>query len=311
MIEETAERWVRRGYGVVPLHPRLMENGRGKLSPVPLIRWQRDGPLRSVDGVRGFWRTYPGAQLALLLEKGLVSIDVDLKKLPGGKAPEKHPVPEGPGYCETTKGGGLHYLFMVREEPDPSRSSRVVQLADYVDVLAGGILVVAPTRFVNAPKGYELLREGLPVFERMDEALGRYSGWLPAAWRRQWERSVPVRSPMGTESREVRSGYPRVMDAGEWAAPLGEVRSAIDVVLGDRDLSRFFRDGFRGPDGAVDRSQTEWRLAEYLRRRGVSREACWAVVRLCPHSKSVTDGRGRGYFETHVWGRLERREASG
>ena len=299
----TALQWARRGVGVVPVRPQLVPNDRGKLSPIPWIRWQQDGPLRGEDQVHEFWAQHPDAQLAILLDGGLATVDVDLKKLPGGQAPDGFSVPTGPGYRETTKSGGLHYVFWIKERLDPARSSRVVQLADYVDVLAGGILVVAPTRFTNAPQGYELLRDSLPVFPTMMEALGRYASWLPGAWKERWEKSFPstdpARSPTGGPVTQPQS------DPSVWNVDVDELQRAVTFVQSDKDARRFFTDGFRDIRGAVDHSQTEWRLAARLKDRGFSKAVIWAVIRMCQHTKSPYDRRGRRYFEIHVWGRLE------
>jgi hypothetical protein len=70
---------------------------KGKLSPIPWIRWQQDGPLRTEEDVWNFWRGHPDAQLAVLLDNGLVTVDMDLKKLPGGRAPFIQPPCALPG----------------------------------------------------------------------------------------------------------------------------------------------------------------------------------------------------------------------
>jgi hypothetical protein len=300
--------WVRRGVGIVPVRPQLVPNDKGKLSPIPWVRWQQDGPLRGEDPVREFWAQHPDAQLAILLEEGLATVDVDLKKLPGGQAPNGFSIPTGPGYRETTKSGGLHYVFLIKERLDPRRSTRVVQLADYVDVLAGGILVVAPTRFTNAPQGYELVTDSLPVFPTMMEALGRYAPWLPDAWKERWEKSFTstdsARSP--PEGAAVRP-QPQ-SDPSIWNVDVDELQRAVTFVQSDKDTRRLFTDGFRDIKGAVDHSQTEWRLAARLKDQGFGQAVIWAIIRLCQHTKSPYDRRGRRYFEVHVWGRLEVRK---
>jgi hypothetical protein len=300
--------WARRGVGVVPVRPSLVPNDKGKLSPIPWIRWQQDGPLRGEDQVHEFWSQHPDAQLAILLEEGLVTVDVDLKKLPSGQAPNGFSIPSGPGYRETTKSGGLHYVFVIKEQLDPRRSTRVVQLADYVDVLAGGILVVAPTRFTNAPQGYELLTDSLPVFPTMMEALGRYAQWLPGAWKERWEKSLtatdPARSSTGGPGRQPQ---PQT-ESSAWSVDVDELQRAVTFVQTDRDTRRFFAEGFRDIRGAVDHSQTEWRLAARLKDQGFSKAVVWSIIRMCQHTKSPYDRRGRHYFEIHVWGRLEARK---
>jgi hypothetical protein len=114
-IRDAALKWVRGGVAVVPVRPQLVPDRKGKLSPIPWIRWQQDGPLRTEEDVWNFWREHPDAQLAVLLDNGLVTIEVDLKKLPGGPAPEGFPIPNGPGYRETTKSGGLNNVCQDSE----------------------------------------------------------------------------------------------------------------------------------------------------------------------------------------------------
>ena len=310
-MEETAPvltaalHWARRGVGVVPVRPQLIPNdNKGKLSPIPWIRWQQDGPLRGENQVREFWTQHPDAQLAVLLEKGLVTVDVDLKKLPGGQAPDGFSIPTGPGYRETTKSGGLHYVFIVKEMLDPSKSSRIVQLADYVDVLAGGILVVAPTRFTNASQGYELVTDSLPVFPTMMEALSRYARWLPGAWKERWEKSLTATDPARSPSMGANRQSPPQSEPIAWNVDVDELQRAVTFVQTDQETRRFFTEGFRDISGAVDHSQTEWRLAARLKDQGFDRAVVWAIIRMCQHTKSPYDRRGRRYFEIHVWGRL-------
>lgn len=304
-VLEAALGWTQRGVGIVPVRPNLVPNDRGKLSPIPWIRWQQDGPLRTEDEVRDFWAQHPDAQLAILLEDGLVTVDVDLKKLPGGRAPNGFSIPTGPGYRETTKSGGLHYVFLIKERLTPTRSSRVVQLADYVDVLAGGILVVAPTKFTNAPQGYELLTDSLPVYPTMMEALGRYASWLPGAWKERWEKSVTSTDHVRHPTAGTLAVPQSQSDPVAWVVNVDELQRAATYVQSDRDAKRFFTEGFRDVRGAVDHSQTEWRLAARLKDQGLSKAVVWAIIRMSQHTKSPYDRRGRDYFETHVWGRLE------
>ena len=297
--------WARRGVGVVPVRPQLIPNDKGKLSPIPWIRWQQDGPLRGENQVREFWAQHPDAQLAILLEEGLVTVDVDLKKLPGGQAPDGFSIPTGPGYKETTKSGGLHFVFVVKEKLDPQRSTRVVQLADYVDVLAGGILVVAPTRFTNAPQGYELLTDSLPIFPTMLEALSRYAQWLPGAWKERWEKSLTATDPAHSPSGGAVWHPQPQSEPAAWNVDVDDLQRAVTFVQTDKETRRFFTEGFRDIRGAVDHSQTEWRLAVRLKDQGFNRAVVWAIIRMCQHTKSPYDRRGRRYFEIHVWGRLE------
>ena len=251
-VLSAALKWVRRGVGVVPVRPRLVPDKKGKLSPIPWIRWQQDGPLRTEEDVWNFWRDHPDAQLA-----------------------------------------------------------------DYVDILAGGILVVAPTMFDNAKQGYELQEDSLPVFPTMPEALGRYAPWLPGAWKARWEVSRTSTAPRDTRKQVVEapavgpaertspSRAPGSVGAEAWAVDLEEMERAIAFVKSDKDALRFYTKGFVAPDGTVDHSKTEWMLTAKLKDEGFSAAASWAVVRMCRHTKSPYDRRGRRYFEVHVWGKLK------
>ncbi len=289
--------WAKRGAGVVPLRSSLVSSGNGKLSPAPWIRWQQEGPLRGRKAILRFWEDVPDAQLAILLENGLAAVDVDLKHLPQGIAPPGHPVPEGPGYRETTKSGGLHFVFSVRERLDPARPSRITGLAGYVDFFTGGLLVVAPSRFTNADRGYEALCGDIPVFPTMVDALGAYAPWLPAAWKERW-----VSGTLSTTPSKI-AGSTREPPVGQ-RVDLAKVVGAIRFLEDHRDALTIFDEGVKHPDGAVDRSLTEFRLVSILKSRGFSRDTCWDIVRLCPHTKSPQDLRGWHYFQKNVWSRL-------
>jgi len=295
----TALDYIEREIGVVPLWPQLVPNHSGKLSPIPLIRWQQDGPLRSVEQVQGFWKENPDAQLAIILEDGLVALDIDLKHLPSGQAPTNAPIPEAPpgGYVESTKGGGLHYLFRVREPLPEDRGHRIIQLGGYVDILATGILVVAPSKFKNADVGYRVERDGgTPIYNTLQEALQVCAEWLPKALVQKWEKSPPIRASAG--SRQA---------VGATAIALAdskELLEAMKFVVMDTGARRWFSEGFLHEDGSVDHSQTEWNLARILKAQGFSMEATWAIICLCPLTKSPRDRRGAGYFLQHVWDRI-------
>jgi hypothetical protein len=289
--------WAKRGVGVVPLRSSLAPSGSGKLSPVPWIRWQLEGPLRGRKAILQFWEDSPDAQLAVLLEDGLAAVDVDVKHLPQGMPPPGHPIPEGPGYKETTKSGGLHFVFLVKERLDSSRPSRVTGLAGYVDVFTGGLLVVAPSRFANAYRGYEILYRDIPVFSTMVEALETYASWLPPAWMERWAPGE-------------RSGTPPKAYGPARESPIGKkvdlvkVAGVIRFLEDHPDVLTVFDEGIRHPDGTIDRSLTEFKLVSILKSRGFSRETCWDIVRLCPHTKSPQDLRGWHYFQKNVWSRL-------
>ena len=289
--------WAQRGVGVVPLRSSLAPSGSGKLSPVPWIRWQQEGPLRGRKAILQFWEGSPDAQLAVLLEDGLAAVDVDVKHLPQGMPPPGHPIPEGPGYKETTKSGGLHFVFSVKERLDSSRPSRVTGLAGYVDIFTGGLLVVAPSRFINADRGYGVLCRDIPVFPTMVEALGTYASWLPSAWRAR--RAPGERS----EAPPKATGPARESPIGQ-QVNLAKVAGAIRFIEDHPVVRTVFGEGIRHPDGAIDRSLTEFRLVSILKSRGFSQETCWDIVRLCPHTKSPQDLRGWHYFQKNVWSRL-------
>ena len=293
-----------QGIGVVPMRPALTGNVSGKPSPIPWIRWQAEGPLRGSRHVREFWSEHPGAQLAILLGRGLAAVDIDLKHLPDGRAPADAPLPCAipGGYVESTKSGGLHYLFRFRERLDPVRAERVTGLAGYVDVFTGGLLIVAPSRFEGADRPYEVVNGGgLPVFPTLRAGLAASAPWLARAWEEKWARSRATANPAGPRTSQGQGVAPEVprdaVDPQEVARALGAVRV-------DPAASSLFSDGARHPNGAVDRSLTEFRIAAFLKERGFSREATWAVVRACPHAKSPRDPRGFVRFERQVWGRL-------
>ena len=289
--------WAKRGVGVVPLRSSLAPSGNGKLSPVPWIRWQQEGPLRGRKAILQFWEDSPDAQLAVLLEDGLSAVDVDVKHLSQGMPPPGRPIPEGPGYKETTKSGGLHFVFLVRERMDSSGPSRVTGLAGYVDVFTGGLLVVAPSRFANADRGYEILCRDIPVFPRMTDALGAYASWLPSTWEERWTLGERAGTP-AKATRQVREP-----PAGQ-KVDLAKVAGAIRFLEDHPAALTVFDEGIRHPDGAIDHSLTEFRLVSILKSRGFSQETCWDIVRLCPHTKSPQDLRGWHYFQKNVWSRL-------
>ena len=289
--------WAKRGAGVVPLRSSLVSSGNGKLSPAPWVRWQQEGPLRGRESILQFWEDVPDAQLAILLENGLAAIDVDIKHLPRGMAPPGRPIPEGPGYKETTKSGGLHFVFSVREHLDSTRPTRVTGLAGYVDVFTGGLLIVAPSQFANFDRGYEVLCKDIPIFPTMTEALGAYAPWLPTAWMERWESGAPS----SIHSRV--SGVTRVPPIGH-KVNLTKIVGALHFLEDHPEALTIFDEGIRHPDGAVDRSLTEFRLVSILKSQGFSRETCWDIVRLSPHTKSPQDLRGWHYYQKNVWSRL-------
>ena len=298
----SALHWIDLGMGVVPLHPLLSENPRGRPAPLPLVRWQREGPLRTELAVRRFWETRPEAQLAIVMGGGFAALDIDLKHVPGGlpQEPTPLPVPTPGGYTETTKSGGLHYLFRLRSLPLLPSGRRVIGLGGYVDLLAEGLLVTAPTVFGNCPGRYATLRAGgLPLFPTLDEALRSFAPWLCSAWeqrqckqRRRGRDETPSKPP-GVLTQEA------------------EVAQALDFVRRDPRAASLFSEGLKFPDGTTDRSRTEYHLASLLQHHRFSRSATYAVICASPQTKSPRDRRGKDYFLRQVWERLPSAEDPG
>jgi hypothetical protein len=185
-VLEVAIAWARLGVGVVPVH----DSAPGKLDPE--IRWKEDGPLFGEDQVREYWAAHPDAQLAITLDNSpwggprLVCVDDDSGKHDPGQ--QERPRPFG-GYRESTRGGGFHNVAEYRVPLPPDFPARVTQIGDpaFADVLAGGLLFIAPT--VNRGRGaYSAvvpLEAGFPVFESVGLALDAVSGWLREAWTRK------------------------------------------------------------------------------------------------------------------------------
>ena len=196
-VLEAALAWVRRGVGIVPVSRTLKATfdpvtRTTKFAPIPTIRWQQDGPLRTAGQVRARWSSYPGDQLAIVLENPevkLVCCDVDLKKLPSGVAPEGRPIPQSFGgqYVERSKSDGRHYLAAYTTSIPEWVGGRWTSLGGYVDVLARGILFCAPSHFVK-PDGVdsgrcEVLTDGpIPSFSGIGEPIARWADWLYPAW---------------------------------------------------------------------------------------------------------------------------------
>lgn len=304
---EAAQWWIHQGVAVVPMRPALAPSGRGgKATPLPWIRWQKDGPLRIRGEVDRFWMENPSAQLAIVLEDGLAAVDIDLKKLPMGRAPEGHPVPDPVvgGYVETTKSGGLHYLVRFRQGLDPAKASRVTELGGYVDVFHGGLLIVAPTTFEGAVQPYRVVRDGgIPVFPSLRVALDRTASWLGAEWEAQWARSASGAGGSGGHSSLFSTDGGKIgMNVGK--LDLTELEKAVQALRSSERLRTLCEQGAKHPNGEVDRSLTEFQLAAHLKRLGFSRETVLRVVQLCPHTKSPTDPRGAQFFDHNIWARL-------
>lgn len=284
--------------GVVPLSPRLATDERGRKSPVPLIRWRRDGPLVTPEEIKGFWDKAPDSQLAISLSSGLTCIDVDIKNLPAEGPPAGGPLPVPlPGaYAESTKSGGRHYLFKVNGQQLPEGRRRIIHMGGYVDILADGILVVAPSKFLGERAGYDVLVSGgIPIFSDLSAALEAYAGWLaPAVAKRLQMRA----SNRAEELQELRGHAFR--------DPLPEEITAanlfIDSIAGMRSIAE---EGAKNAKGYVDRSLTEFLLARVLKNGGFSIDTAWALVNASPHTKSPRDRRRRSFFETHVWARID------
>ena len=304
-----AHSYLARRVAVVPMRPALSEGRGGKPTPIPWIKWATEGPLRRHREVEEFWNDHPDTQFAILLENGLAAIDIDLKHLPVGRAPAEFPLPRAiPGaYVETTKSGGLHYLFRYRTPLDPGKAERVTGLGGYVDVFHGGLLIVAPSKFEGVPTGYAVVRAGgIPVFPTLREGLAASAPWLAEAWEERWRRSQSSSFP--PSPRSLRAGAADAAPEGPAADPK-EVERALTAIRGNPEAQGIFEEGARHPNGEADRSMTEFHLAGFLKRKGFSREATWEVVRRCPHTKSPRDPRGFARFERQVWGRLGRPDA--
>lgn len=241
-VLETALRWVARGIHVVPVSRMLNATfdpatRSFKFSPIPTIRWQRDGPLRTKEHARAHWSAHPDDQLALVLENPelkLVCCDVDTKKLPGGTAPEGRPIPRpfGGQYVESSKSDGRHYLAAYTTSIPERVGGRWTSLGGYVDILARGILFCAPSHFVK-PDGSDggacrILADGpIPVLSGIGEPIARWADWLYPAWRGASERGetpageaqIVARKATPAESvSEVFERMRRASDAGKIAA---------------------------------------------------------------------------------------------
>ena len=298
---EAAKWWVEQGVHVVPVLPRLFDNG-GKKAPKPYAEWKWDDPskpppsgrLRTAAEVVSFWAQRPEAQIAIVLGDGLGCVDVDLAKL-AGDPPTGFPIPRriGSGLCETTKSHGEHILFRYLTPLPPNKPTRVIGVGGYVDILCGGLLFTAPSSFENSDGRYEVATWGdVPSFSLVSEALEASAPWLVPAWK---SRTTSARS----DARGPRDAIPT----------LGEkkprVEHALSAIQSDPEVSRIFQEGFPKPNGEADRSQTEYRLAGFLKRRGVSPDVAWEVIQACPHTKSPRDRRGVRYFLEQIWARLE------
>jgi predicted nucleotidyltransferase len=177
-------------------------------------------------------------QLAILLEHGLAAIDIDLKHLPRGVAPEGFPLPKPVpgGYVESSKSGGLHYLLRFRTALDPSKAERVTGLGGYVDVFHGGILIVAPTHFEGTERGYEVLQDGgIPLFRTLREGLHASAPWLAAAWDVKWGRSIASPGAASPTLRLTRGAPPGDAVASPAADP-ADVEKALRALQEAPDI---------------------------------------------------------------------------
>ncbi len=164
----------------------VRDAGPGEL--VPMIRWERDGPLRGEKRIRGFYAACPEAGVAITLDNSswggprLGCVDDDSGKHDPG--PLSRPRPLG-GYRESTRSGGTHDLFRYRTSLPPGVSTRVTGLGGFVDVLIGGLMYVAPS--VNLGRGEYRALVGLdvpiPEFAAVGLALDAAAPWLKDAWR--------------------------------------------------------------------------------------------------------------------------------
>ncbi|MDE1838139.1 MAG: hypothetical protein KGJ23_16190, partial [Euryarchaeota archaeon] len=133
------------------------------------------------------------------------------------------------------------------------------------------------------------------------EGLAASAPWLAAAWEKRWAQSQSSSFPASPRSLGVGAAdaAPEVP-----AADPTEIERALTAIRGDPDTRGTFEEGARHPNGGVDRSMTEFRVAGWLKRRGFREDVAWAVVRACGHTKSPRDPRGRRRFVAQVWGRL-------
>jgi hypothetical protein len=91
----------RRGYSVIPLKPR------GKS---PLIRWREfQERLATEQEIRGWWRTWPEANVGIVTGRvsNLVVVDVDPER--GGNVDEV--LKKYPTDCVVQTGGGGYHLY--------------------------------------------------------------------------------------------------------------------------------------------------------------------------------------------------------
>lgn len=310
---EAAVWWVSQGIEVVPTGPVLVDDGRGRKAPTPLAGWMEipagadnpPGRLRTVAEVETFWATTPDAQIAVVLGNGIGCIDIDPKNLGPEGPPKECPVPAHfpGGFAETTKSGGEHLLFRYQTPLPPGEPTRMVHLGGkeggYVDVLCGGLLFTSPSRYRNAPRGYEVTEWGeIPEFPSVYLALHASAPWLAEEWKRKRSGRNPTVS--ARDPRSVRLDLP-VRD------PSIRVKTehALAALQGDPELSVVFREGMKKGNGEVDRSLTEWKIAAFLKQRGVAPSVAWEVVQACDHTKSPRDRRGTGYFIGQIWQKLE------
>lgn len=299
---EAAKWWISQGAHVVPVLPRLFDNG-GKKAPKPYGEWKWDDPTKPIpparlttgESVDTFWIGHPEAQLAIVLGSGIGCVDVDLAKL-GATPPDGFPLPKRMpgGFCETTKSNGEHILFRYKVPLPPTKPTRVTCLGGYVDVLCGGLLFTAPSAFENHKGRYEVACWGdLPAFDTVADALQACAPWLVEGWKKRGAASPPSSaSPHSSVGEKIPGVGPRV-------------EHALAAIENDPEISRIFHEGYLKPNGEPDRSQTEFRLAGFLKRRGVAADATYQVIQSCPHTKSPRDHRGQRYFLEQIWGRLE------
>jgi hypothetical protein len=173
--------WHRLGVGVVP----VLDLGPKQL--VPGIRWEEDGPLRTEEAIRAYWADHPGAQLAITLDNSayggprLCCVDDDSGKHDSGG--RERPRPLG-GYRESTRGDGTHDVFRYTTELPPDLNRRTTGIGGFVDILAGGILYVAPTvnRGVGEYRVVVPLEAGFPEYPTVNLGLDAASGWVRKEW---------------------------------------------------------------------------------------------------------------------------------
>lgn len=201
------------------------------------VRWEQDGPLLGAENISAFVRANPrAAGFAITLDNSAWGgprfgcVDDDAGKHDPGELPR--PAPLG-GYRESTRSGGFHDVFVYRTSLPPGTPSRVTHLGGFVDVLAGGLMVTAPTVIPGqgAYRALVGLDVPIPEFPSVGLALAAAAPWLRDAWRAAVRGAPPsvgaasVRAdprPVPADVAEVLARMKQSGRAGELAAWIAE-----------------------------------------------------------------------------------------